>query len=41
MKGEVRKLVAGKKSLYFKRFYKDGRIRPMILNVNKFLEGHN
>ncbi len=41
MKREVRKLVAGKKALYFKRFYNDGRIRPMILSVNKFLDGHS
>jgi Flp pilus assembly protein TadD/hemolysin-activating ACP:hemolysin acyltransferase len=38
--GTVRKLLAGKRTIYFKRYYPDGRTRPMRLAVNDFVAGH-
>ena len=37
---EVRKLIKDKKTLYFKRYYRDGRVRPVRLNVNEFVASH-
>ena len=37
---EARKIIQGKDMVYFKRFYKDGRTKPMRLTVNEFVEGH-
>ena len=37
---EGRKIVGGKQTLYFKRYYKDGRTRPVRLNVNDFVTAH-
>ncbi len=36
----ARKLFAGKRTLYFKRHYPNGRTRPMRLSVNDFVAGH-
>jgi tetratricopeptide (TPR) repeat protein len=36
----MRRLFANKRTLYFKRHYRDGRARPMRLNVNGFVAGH-
>jgi tetratricopeptide (TPR) repeat protein len=36
----MRKLFAGKRTLYFKRHYPDGRTRPTRLSVNDFVAGH-
>jgi tetratricopeptide (TPR) repeat protein len=36
----MRKLFANKRTLYFKRHYRDGRARPTRLNVNDFVAGH-
>ena len=36
----MRRLFANKRTLYFKRHYRDGRARPMRLNVNDFVAGH-
>jgi tetratricopeptide (TPR) repeat protein len=36
----MRNLFANKRTLYFKRHYRDGRTRPMRLNVNAFVAGH-
>ena len=38
--GEARKIIAGKSTVYFKRYYKDGRVRPMRLRVNDFVAHH-
>jgi hemolysin-activating ACP:hemolysin acyltransferase len=40
MVDEARKLVADKQTIYFKRHYKDGSIRPVRLAVNDFVAGH-
>jgi hemolysin-activating ACP:hemolysin acyltransferase len=37
---ESRKVIQGKEWVYFKRFYKDGRTKPMRLTVNEFVDGH-
>ena len=36
----MRKLFANKRTLYFKRHYRDGRTRPTRLSVNEFVAGH-
>ena len=36
----MRKLFAGKRTLYFKRHYPEGRTRPTRLNVNDFVADH-
>jgi tetratricopeptide (TPR) repeat protein len=36
----MRRLFTNKRALYFKRHYRDGRTRPMRLNVNDFVAGH-
>ena len=36
----MRKLFASRRTLYFKRHYRDGRTRPVRLNVNDFVAGH-
>jgi hypothetical protein len=36
----MRNLFANKRTLYFKRHYRDGRTRPTRLNVNDFVAGH-
>ena len=36
----VRRLFAGKRTIYFKRQYPDGRARPMRLSVNSFVTDH-
>jgi hemolysin-activating ACP:hemolysin acyltransferase len=36
----MRRLFADKRTLYFKRHYRDGRTRPMRLSVNDFVAGH-
>ena len=37
---EARKIIAGKDTVYFKRFYKDGSVRPARLRVNDFVAQH-
>lgn len=37
---EARKSWNDKQTLYFKRYYKDGRVRPARLNVNDFVTTH-
>jgi hemolysin-activating ACP:hemolysin acyltransferase len=37
---EVRRLFGGMDTIYFKRRYKDGRLRPVRLTVNRFVAGH-
>ena len=37
---EVRKIIKDKQTVYFKRYYKDGRIRPIRLTVNDFVINH-
>ena len=37
---EARKFWSDKQTLYFKRHYKDGRVRPARLNVNDFVTTH-
>ena len=36
----MRKLFASKRTLYFKRHYRDGRARPVRLTVNEFVAAH-
>lgn len=36
----ARKVMIGKDTVYFKRYYKDGTARPVRLNVNDFVAGH-
>jgi hemolysin-activating ACP:hemolysin acyltransferase len=36
----MRKLFASKRTLYFKRHYRDGRTRPTRLSVNDFVASH-
>jgi hemolysin-activating ACP:hemolysin acyltransferase len=38
--GEARKVIEGKDTVYFKRFYKDGSVRPARLCVNDFVAQH-
>ena len=38
--GEARKVIDGKDTVYFKRFYKDGSVRPARLRVNDFVAQH-
>ena len=38
---EARTMLGAYKTLYFKRHYPDGSTRPMRLNVNDFVEGHD
>jgi hemolysin-activating ACP:hemolysin acyltransferase len=38
--GEARKVIEGKNTVYFKRFYKDGSVRPARLCVNDFVAQH-
>jgi hemolysin-activating ACP:hemolysin acyltransferase len=40
MVDEARKLISGKETMYFKRYYKDGTSRPVRLNVNEFVDDH-
>ena len=37
---EARKIIVGKDTVYFKRYYKDGSTRPMRLRVNDFVAQH-
>ena len=37
---ESRKVMQGKELVYFKRYYKDGRVRPMRMRVNEFVAQH-
>jgi hemolysin-activating ACP:hemolysin acyltransferase len=37
---EARTIIAGKSTVYFKRYYKDGRVRPTRLRVNEFVAQH-
>jgi hemolysin-activating ACP:hemolysin acyltransferase len=37
---EARSIANGKEWIYFKRYYADGRVRPMKLRVNKFAGSH-
>ena len=37
---ELRRVALKKKRAYAKRFYKDGRVRPVILEINEFVESH-
>jgi hypothetical protein len=37
---QMRKVVAGKDAIYFKRHYKDGRTRPVRPRVNDFVARH-
>lgn len=37
---EVRGLFSGMDTIYFKRLYKDGRLRPVRLAVNSFVASH-
>jgi hemolysin-activating ACP:hemolysin acyltransferase len=36
----ARKVVVGKDTIYFKRYYNDGTTRPVRLSVNDFVAGH-
>jgi len=36
----ARELLKDKSAVYFKRFYRDGRVRPMRLTANAFVAGH-
>ena len=38
--GEARKVIEGKDTVYFKRFYKNGSVRPARLRVNDFVAQH-
>jgi hemolysin-activating ACP:hemolysin acyltransferase len=38
--GEARKVIEGKDTVYFKRYYKDGSVRPARLRVNHFVAQH-
>jgi hemolysin-activating ACP:hemolysin acyltransferase len=38
--GEARKVIEGKDTVYFKRFYKDGSVRPARLRVNDLVAQH-
>lgn len=40
MVDEARKLISGKQTMYFKRYYPDGSTRPVRLNVNQFVDSH-
>ncbi len=40
MVDEARKLISGKQTMYFKRYYADGSTRPVRLNVNDFVNTH-
>ena len=40
MVDEARKLIRDKETLYFRRHYPDGSVRPVRLSVNDFVEGH-
>jgi hemolysin-activating ACP:hemolysin acyltransferase len=37
---EARKIICDKQTVYFKRYYNDGRVRPVRLNVNEFVAKH-
>jgi hemolysin-activating ACP:hemolysin acyltransferase len=37
---EARKIIVGKETVYFKRYYKDGSKRPVRLRVNDFVAQH-
>lgn len=37
---ELRRVAQGRKTAYAKRFYNDGRVRPVIINVNEFVDKH-
>lgn len=37
---EARKIIVGKDTVYFKRYYKDGSKRPVRLRVNDFVAQH-
>jgi hemolysin-activating ACP:hemolysin acyltransferase len=36
----ARKIIVGKDTCYFKRFYNNGSVRPVRLRVNDFVAGH-
>ena len=36
----ARRIVSGRRTIYFKRYYDDGRIRPVRFSVNAFLDRH-
>jgi hemolysin-activating ACP:hemolysin acyltransferase len=40
MVDNARRLVKDKDTMYFKRYYRDGRVRPGRLKVNDFVVGH-
>src|SRR5262245_61646807 len=40
LRGEARKIMEGKDTVYFKRHYKDGTTRPGRLRVNDFVTDH-
>lgn len=40
MVDEARKIIRDKETLYFKRYYSDGRTRPVRLSVNEFVGTH-
>lgn len=40
MVDEARKLIQNRETMYFKRFYPNGTIRPVRLNVNDFVSSH-
>ena len=37
---QMREIIDGKDTVYFKRHYKDGRTRPVRLRVNDFVAQH-
>lgn len=37
---ELRRVARGRKRAFAKRFYKDGRMRPVILELNEIMESH-
>jgi hypothetical protein len=37
---QARKIMEGKETVYFKRYYKDGTTRPSRLRVNEFVAQH-
>lgn len=37
---KFRRIIMGKRMIYAKRFYEDGRVRPLKVSVNKFVGNH-
>lgn len=37
---ELRRVALGRKTAYAKRFYSDGRTRPVVININEFVDSH-